>query len=120
MILKRKKMKSSARLCLTILVPYVIGILVSSKILPLNYFHDDVDDEEFLSSTGQGQKMNMFDEHKGSGIETMGQKGIKEYFQGINPFDGVTFVVHRNGEADSCGQTADGDGVDVLDGEYDY
>lgn len=80
-------------LAASIVVPYLIGLLLSSKVISENHF------DRFLQQNNAPKldKVIVTKEDCDAALDTLMNK---------NAFEGVSFVIHRNGEAESCGEAS--------------
>lgn len=115
----------------TAVAPYLLGLMLSSLILPADYFltgsaesfvqkplvePSEIAATEKTSVAREVEKVlcdNILDEI------LVGEDGDDE-----DPFDGVTFHVHRNGEAEPCGSVTEATNVvsamKTAAGSFDY
>lgn len=81
-------MNSLMQLILIILPAFLLGLALSSKIIPAEYLQTDSIPPDFRTHA-----QPKIDESSSS--------------QTSHPFDDVSFVIHRNGEVDPCGSTTE-------------
>ena len=98
------------RLFLVILVPYVIGILCSSKILPMDFFLKiirlDYEQEHaptLISSSATSELDLISKMTRGSQEKVERMKKIMKIDEEGDPFAKISFVIHHNGNVDPCG-----------------
>jgi hypothetical protein len=102
-------MASSSRnlklLAAVVVVPYLIGCFISSRLLPENLLRDILTSAIESSVTGR----SLQDNYPENGVNLKCERRLQKIL-GItgeeDPFAiDISLVIHRNGEAESCGQT---------------
>jgi len=77
------------------IIPYLLGVLISRRFIPANILLRDEENADLLPSKPEPERQ----------IDDRFLVGIKD--RG-DPFEGVTLVLHRSGEADPCGWSREG------------
>ena len=81
-------------LAASVIVPYLFGLLLSSKVISDDHFH------RFLKSDADMSVLDeviVTNEECDAALEALMNKEV---------FEGVSMLVHRNGEAESCGEAS--------------
>ena len=80
-------MNSLMKLIVAVLPAFLLGLALSSKVIPVDYLQTD----------------SILPDLRTHGQSKIGESSV----QTSDPFDDISFVIHRNGEADPCGSTTE-------------
>jgi hypothetical protein len=78
----------------TVLVPYLLGVFLSSKLVPKDHFHRYLQND---APVAVEEHVIVTNEECDAALASLVKKDV---------FEGVSMVVHRNGEAESCGEAS--------------
>jgi hypothetical protein len=83
------------------LIFYIIGVLLSKYLLPIDYFV--INTTPSNTAGGDGHEFQEFSEHVSAYKEAIAPADdVDEHVDNSDPFHNVDIVLHRNGEPDPC------------------